>query len=214
MVTFSAIIELLRAQLDSIMVSFPRLALTTLTLGGIFASAAPSSLESSTKRWYLSPEVDILSVTIRDLQAFLSNGTITSVQLTQRYLDNIANNNHAGLELRAVIETAPYANVMAIAQQMDDMRANGVSTFSWGCFVFAPLMVGIGFAQTILSELHGIPMLFKDNIATDVALGMNTTAGNFGFLGSSVPGDAPVAAKLRAKGVIVLGKASESERAR
>lgn len=78
---------------------------------------------------------------------------------------------------------------MAIAQEMDDMRANG----------------------TILSELHGIPMLFKDNIGTDMALGMNTTAGNYGFLGSVTPGDSPVAGKLRAKGVVVIGKANLSE---
>ncbi|ORX39547.1 amidase signature domain-containing protein [Kockovaella imperatae] len=134
-------------------------------------------------------QIDLLSATIRDLQAYLSNGTITSLQLTQRYLDNIAANNHAGLELRAVIETGPYENLMAIAQYMDDLRANG----------------------TILSELHGIPMLLKDNIATDVSLGMNTTAGNYGFLGSQVPGDAPVTAQLRAKGVIVIGKANLSE---
>jgi amidase len=54
-------------------------------------------------------------------------------------------------------------------------------------------------------------MLFKDNIGTDVSLGLNTTAGNFAFLGSQVPGDSPVAAKLRAKGVIVIGKANLSE---
>ncbi len=34
-------------------------------------------------------------------------------------------------------------------------------------------------------------MLFKDNIGTDVSLGMNTTAGNFGFLGSETPGRLP-----------------------
>jgi Asp-tRNA(Asn)/Glu-tRNA(Gln) amidotransferase A subunit family amidase len=40
-----------------------------------------------------------------------------------------------------------------------------------------------------LSELHGIPLLFKDNVGTDVSLGMNTTAGNYAFLGSETPGD-------------------------
>ncbi len=44
--------------------------------------------------------------------------------------DNIAANNHAGLELRAVIEMAPYNNIMQIARQMDDLRANGVSALS------------------------------------------------------------------------------------
>ncbi|ORY32178.1 amidase signature domain-containing protein [Naematelia encephala] len=140
-------------------------------------------------RWYFPPEIDVLSATIQDLQGFLSNGTVTSVQLVQHYLDNIGANNHQGLELRAVIETAPYDNIMAIAQEMDDLRANG----------------------TVLSELHGIPMLFKDNVGTDMALGLNTTAGNYGFLGSVTPGDSPVAGKLRSKGVIVLGKANLSE---
>ena len=149
-------------------------------------TSQPHSLET---RWYFPSEIDLLSVTVQDLQKFLSNGTITSVQLTQKYLDNISANNHQGLLLRAVIETAPYDNVMAIAQQADDLRANG----------------------TILSELHGIPMLFKDNVGTEVSLGMNTTAGNYAFLGSQVPGDAPVAAQLRKKGVIVIGKANLSE---
>ena len=162
------------------------IALSCLTL--VFGRSVTTGPDLQS-RWYFPAEIDILSVTVRDLQAFLSNGTITSVQLTQKYLDNIAANNHAGLELRAVIETAPYDSLMAIAQQADDLRANG----------------------TVLSELHGIPILLKDNIATDVSLGMNTTAGNYAFLGSQVPGDAPVAAQLRAKGAIILGKANLSE---
>jgi amidase len=43
------------------------------------------------------------------------------------------------LQLRAVIETAPYDSVMSIAQSLDDERAAG----------------------NVRSELHGIPMLFK-----------------------------------------------------
>jgi amidase len=54
-------------------------------------------------------------------------------------------------------------------------------------------------------------MLFKDNVGTDPSLGMNTTAGNFAFLGSQLPGDSPISAQLRAKGVIILGKANLSE---
>ena len=40
---------------------------------------------------------------------------------------------------------------------------------------------------------------------------MNTTAGSFALLGSIVPRDAHVAAKLRAAGAILLGKANLSE---
>lgn len=65
--------------------------------------------------------------------------------LVHVHQDLIGNNNKAGLNLRAVIETAPYDNVMAIAQAFDDERANG----------------------TIRSGLHGIPMLFKVSLLRD-----------------------------------------------
>ena len=43
----------------------------------------PTDLQA---RWYFPASVDLLSVTNKDLQLLLNNGTITSVQLTQRYL--------------------------------------------------------------------------------------------------------------------------------
>jgi hypothetical protein len=43
----------------------------------------PTDLQA---RWYFPATIDLLSITIKDLQLLLSNGTITSVQLTQRYL--------------------------------------------------------------------------------------------------------------------------------
>ncbi|MBA0823840.1 hypothetical protein Goarm_020541 [Gossypium armourianum] len=60
-----------------------------------------------------------------------------------------------------------------------------------------------------LPNLHGIPILLKDNIATKDKL--NTTAGSFALLGSVVPIDAGVVEKLRKAGAIILGKASLSE---
>ena len=61
----------------------------------------------------------------------------------------------------------------------------------------------------IRSPLHGIPMLIKNNIAT--ADKMNNTAGSYALLGATVGRDAGVAAKLRASGVILLGKANLSQ---
>lgn len=63
----------------------------------------------------------------------------------------------------------------------------------------------------IRGPLHGIPILVKDNVATAVELGMNTTAGSFALLGSAVPRDAHIVARLRAAGAIILGKANLSE---
>jgi hypothetical protein len=65
-----------------------------LALKSIALSAAlAASLVASTPlnrdlqpRWDFPAEVDVLTATIKDLQEYLSNGTITSVQLTQHYL--------------------------------------------------------------------------------------------------------------------------------
>jgi amidase len=84
--------------------------------------------------------------------------------------------------------------------------------------------------EIYLGELHGIPLLVKDNIATDTSLGMYvlrptvwgriltcgvqgmlTTAGSHALVNSIPKADAPVVAKLRSKGAIILGKANLSE---
>lgn len=97
-------------------------------------------------------------------------------------MDRIAKTNPF---LHHVIEINP--DWQTIAQGLDNERANG----------------------TIRSPLHGIPILVKDNIATDDR--MNTTDGNLALLGSKVADDAFVVKKLRAAGVVILGHANESE---
>src|SRR5260370_1212855 len=57
--------------------------------------------------------------------------------------------------------------------------------------------------------LHGIPVILKDNI--DTADKLHTTAGSFALLGPAPPQDATVAARLRAAGAVILGKAGLSE---
>lgn len=78
-------------------------------------------------------------------------------------------------------------DAISIAETLDAERANG----------------------TIRSALHGIPMLIKNNIATMDQ--MNNTAGSYSLLGATVPRDATVAAKLRAAGIIILGKSNLSQ---
>lgn len=68
-----------------------------------------------------------------------ANGSLTSVQLTQCYVDRI---NKTNPYVHHVIEINP--DWKAIAQGLDAERANG----------------------TVRGPLHGIPVLTKDNIAT------------------------------------------------
>jgi amidase len=55
--------------------------------------------------------------------------------------------------------------------------------------------------------LLGMPIIVKDNINTT---GMPTTAGSWALAGST-PGDAFIAARLKARGAIIIGKANLSE---
>lgn len=119
---------------------------------------------------------------IPQLQALMASGALTSRALTLAYLQRI---NRLNPLLNAVIETNP--NAVDISTQLDNERRAG----------------------QVRGPLHGIPLLLKDNIATDDQL--QTTAGSLALLNSRVPADAPLTARLRAAGAIILGKANLSE---
>jgi amidase len=119
---------------------------------------------------------------IPELQALMASGQLTSRELTLGYLKRIGDLNPL---LHAVIETNSQA--VAIAAKLDAERRAG----------------------HVRGPLHGIPILVKDNIATDDA--MQTTAGSLALFGSHVPADATIVSRLRAAGAVILGKANLSE---
>jgi len=119
---------------------------------------------------------------IRDLRKLMARRKLSSVELTKAYLHRI---EELDPTLHSVIETNPDA--LAIARRRDRERREG----------------------DVRGPLHGIPILLKDNIATDDR--METTAGSLALVGSQVPRDAVVAARLRAAGAVILGKANLSE---
>jgi len=125
--------------------------------------------------------------TIAQLQAKMRAGTLTSVELTKFYLARIAALDQSGTDggVNSIIELNPDA--LAIAKQMDDLRAQG----------------------KVLGPLHGIPVLIKDNIDTHDK--MQTTAGSFALLGTPALTDSTVAANLRVNGAVILGKTNLSE---
>ncbi len=121
---------------------------------------------------------------IAELQADLKSGATTSETLVQAYLDRIARIDRAGPTLRAVLALNPKA--------LDDARALDAERK----------------AGKIRGPLHGIPILVKDNIET---ADLPTTAGSLALSDNVTGRDAPLIARLRAAGAIILGKTNLSE---
>ncbi len=132
-----------------------------------------------------APHGDLEEQTIADLQAAMESGQRTSRQLVEAYVERIQALDVSGPTLRAVIELNPDA--LAIAEALDRERSE----------------------RGARGPLHGIPILLKDNI--DTADRMETTAGSLALVGVKRAQDAFVAARLRAAGAVLLGKANMSE---
>ena len=135
-------------------------------------------------RFSIAPfELD--EATIDDLQKWMASGRMTSRSITRLYLNRIAALDRQGPALHHVIEVNPDA--LSIAASLDTERKSG----------------------RVRGPLHGIPVLVKDNV--DTADRMTTTAGSLALAGSIPLQDSTVAAKLRAAGAVLLGKANLSE---
>ena len=122
---------------------------------------------------------------IAELQARMQAGRLTSEALVRFYLDRIARLDRAGPALHAVIAVNPDA--LAEARALDLERRRG----------------------RVRGPLQGIPILIKDNIET--AGPLPTTAGSLALVANVSGRDAPIVARLRAAGAVILGKANLSE---
>ncbi len=128
---------------------------------------------------------ELEEATIDQLQTWMASGRMTSRSITHLYLNRIAALDRKGPSLHHVIEVNPDA--LSIAASLDTERKAG----------------------RVRGPLHGIPVLLKDNV--DTADRMTTTAGSLALAGSIPLQDSTVAAKLRAAGAVLLGKANLSE---
>ena len=126
---------------------------------------------------------ELIEVTIAELQAQMKSGKLTSVKLTEMYLERIT---LIDTKTHSVLEVNPDA--LAIAAGLDKERKKG----------------------KIRSMLHGIPVLIKDNI--DTADKMLTTAGSLALVDAPTPKqDAFVVQQLRKAGAVIIGKTNLSE---
>jgi amidase len=115
----------------------------------------------------MAGNINLLTATASKLQTQLSNGSITGKQLVKLYLRQIS--QYDGY-LKAVIAVAPEDLLIRTAESLDNERAQG----------------------TVRGPLHGIPILIKDNIATDPELGLPTTCGSLALLGSKPRSNAAI----------------------
>jgi amidase len=129
--------------------------------------------------------IDLTGRTLTDLAAQMQQGHLTSLQITQWYLDRIGALDRQGPKIQAVIAVNPDA--LDEARLADDERRAG----------------------HLRGPLHGLPILIKDNIETRDKL--PTTAGSLALAENMSLRDAAVIARLRAAGAIVLGKTNLSE---
>lgn len=125
-----------------------------------------------------------VEATIDDVHAALADGSLDCRTLVEGYLARIAAYDDAGPDLQSVIATTE--DVLEQADALDAAYATGGLT----------------------GPLHCVPVLLKDNVD---ALGADTTAGVTGLVGSRPPDDAFIAARTRASGAVVLGKANLDE---
>lgn len=128
---------------------------------------------------------ELAELTLADLQKGMESGKFTAQSLAELYLQRIEAIDRKGPTLRSVIEVNPDA--LEIAGALDRERK----------------------AKGPRGPLHGVPILIKDNI--DTADKMATTAGSLCLVGTRPPADAPIVARLRKAGAVILGKANLSE---
>jgi amidase len=130
----------------------------------------------------VAQEIDVVELTVADVQAAYATGRFTAVALTRAYLDRIERYED---RYNAFISMNPDA--LAVAAELDAEYARSGPR----------------------GPLHGVPVVIKDNF--DVA-GLVTTGGWEGFSAASggvdmIPDlDAEAVARLRAAGAIIVGK--------
>ena len=144
----------------------------------------PRSLTASKLADDIKP-FELEEITISGLQDGMKSGRFTARLLVELYSARIDQIDKRGPAVNAIIEMNPDA--LSIADSLDAERK----------------------AKGPRGPLHGIPVLIKDNI--DTADRMMTTAGSLALVGSKPAKDSFVAQKLRAAGVVILGKTNLSE---
>lgn len=124
------------------------------------------------------------ATTAIELADDIRSGKISAEAAVTSYLDRIAAFDRKGPMIQSIISLNPLA--LQDARIRDDEARRGI----------------------FRGPLHGVPVLIKDNVETRE---LPTTAGSLALALNDSGRDAPVVARLRAAGAIILGKSNLSE---
>lgn len=137
-------------------------------------------------RWWfvINKNISLETLTIKSIHEAMLEGSLTTRELVQMYLDRIELYDKKGPKLNSVIMINPKA--LEKADRLDkQLKESGLT-----------------------GSLHGIPVLLKDNVDTG---DMPTTAGSLSLKGVIPEKDAFLANKLREAGAIVIAKVNLHE---
>ncbi|MEN9707519.1 MAG: hypothetical protein RIS31_1085, partial [Actinomycetota bacterium] len=126
----------------------------------------------------MSKKFPVVEKSIAELRAALESGEVTSVELTERYLERISHFDQSGIKLNAMVEL--NQNALAEAAESDARRADG----------------------KLLGNLDGLPFTVKDSYKVK---GMTVAAGSPAFANLVANEDAHTVKLLRAQGAVLIG---------
>lgn len=126
---------------------------------------------------------DIENLSLVALSEKIKNGQLTSVQVTEKFVENIEKNKH----LNAIIHFDKKQALEEAARLDRELAEKGPN--------------GVG-------RLHGVPLLIKDNIHVKC---VPNTAGSPALKDFIPKEDSPIVAALRKEGALILAKANMHE---
>jgi aspartyl-tRNA(Asn)/glutamyl-tRNA(Gln) amidotransferase subunit A len=143
---------------------------------------AARGAERARRREGTTQPTDLVTMSAAELAAAVAGGETSAVEVTQAHLDRIA---AVDARLGAFLHLDPDG-ALAAAKTVDDRRAAGER----------------------LGPLAGVPLALKDVIVTR---GIPTTCGSKILQGWVPPYDATIVTRMRAAGIVILGKANMDE---
>jgi len=147
--------------------------------------AAKTSAAAAVERTStVEPHPELRERSLAELQADMAAGERSAVAIVEAYLERIAALDRGVGKLHSVLALNPAA--VEDAARLDAERA----------------------AEGSRGPLHGVPIVIKDNIETRE---LPTTAGSLALAGNHSQRDAPIVARLREAGAVILAKANLSE---